>query len=88
MNRKAVEQLASGEAAARGEVERLLLRLTGKSLGRKILDPAWGRLTFSTDPMPAALARIAEDSGRLGFLPAGSKIDGIVATVTTGSAPR
>jgi len=45
-----------------------IARLTGKRLSPAVVDAAWANLTFSTDPMPDALATAATHAARLGFL--------------------
>lgn len=44
-------------------------RLTGKGLPKPVMDASWERLDFTTDPLPTALAQMAEDARALGYVP-------------------
>jgi len=44
-------------------------RLTGKGLPKPVMDASWARLDFTTDPIPSALAQMAEDARELGYVP-------------------
>ncbi len=80
VNRLAVEALAQGNPTARAQVETQLTSLAGKSLARGVLDAAWARLSFSTDPMPDALRKGAADAAKLGFLSTNADLSGLVAS--------
>lgn len=53
-------------------------RLTGKGLPPSVMEPAWARVDFTTDKLPVALARIARDAERLGYLPR-ADVSGLLA---------
>lgn len=44
-------------------------RLTGKGLPKPVIDGAWARVDYLTDPLPKQLAEIAADSQALGYMP-------------------
>jgi NitT/TauT family transport system substrate-binding protein len=44
-------------------------RLTGKGLPKPVVDAAWPRVDYLTDPLPKELAEIAADSQALGYMP-------------------
>lgn len=43
-------------------------KISGKALPAEVIARAWKNLQFTTDPVPAALTRSAEDAQRLGFV--------------------
>ncbi len=53
-------------------------RLTGKGLPPKVMEPAWARVDFTTDKLPAELVSIARDAERLGYLPR-ADVSGLLA---------
>lgn len=53
---------------AKAQVNEELRRLTGKPIAPPVLDEAWSRLTFTTDPLARGLAASAEHAFALGFL--------------------
>lgn len=79
VNRDSIAPLAAGDAAARQEVERLLLGLSGKSLGSPVLDAAWSRLRFDAAVRPADFERLAGDAAALGFLDGKPDLSGFLA---------
>lgn len=44
-------------------------RLTGKGLPQQVVDAAWTRVDYLTDPLPKELARMARDAEELGYMP-------------------
>lgn len=66
------------EAAAR--VNAALAKAVTKPLSPAVLAEAWPRLTFTNDPLPSALARVAMNMGSIGYLPASPAIGGLVAS--------
>jgi NitT/TauT family transport system substrate-binding protein len=65
---------ASMKTAAFAEIK----RLTGKGLPKPVMDAAWERLEFTVDPMPSALATMAEDARALGYVPS-ADVRGLLA---------
>lgn len=53
---------------ARAAVNDAIKKITGKALPAAVIARAWANLQFTTDPVPAALTRSAEDAQRLGFV--------------------
>lgn len=64
-------------AAARARVNDALERYTGAAMPKPLLESAWTRLSFGTDPVLKALRESAIAARRLGYLPH-SDISGIV----------
>lgn len=65
-NQSAVAFLNSDTARAKAAVNRQLKRLAGKELPARVIDSAWARVKFTTDPDPTsvqAFARAAFDAG-------------------------
>ncbi|MBE7479495.1 MAG: ABC transporter substrate-binding protein [Polyangiaceae bacterium] len=58
-------------------------RRLGKAPPRGVAEPAFERVSFTTDPMPEALAKLALDAEAEGFLPKGADLTGLVL----GAAP-
>lgn len=65
------EQIARAKVDPKMRVEAFaeIKRLTGKGLPPPVMEASWERLDFGLDPMPAALAQMAEDARALGYVP-------------------
>jgi NitT/TauT family transport system substrate-binding protein len=72
------EAMRAPGAAAR--VNAALAKAVTKPLSAGVLAESWSRLAFTNDPMPQALARVAENMGLIGYLPAAPAIGGLVAS--------
>lgn len=55
-------------------------RRLGRALPDRVARPAFDRIAFSADPMPAALGRLARDAEESHFLPRGASLAGLVVT--------
>jgi NitT/TauT family transport system substrate-binding protein len=64
-------------AEARALVDEALLKATHKRLPPQVLAAAFANVELTTDPMPAAIQKIAADARRLGYLPDGPVADAI-----------
>lgn len=53
-------------------------RLTGKGLPKPVIDGAWPRVDYLSDPLPRQLAEIAADSEALGYMPR-TDVSGLIA---------
>ncbi len=72
------ERVNRDPAAAQRLVNSEIERLTGKRLPPDVLQQAWGRMTFTWDPVRASLLRSADAAFKLGFLgDARPNLDGI-----------
>lgn len=71
-NIEAVDYLNANPAKAKSLVQRQMSIWTGKPLPARVLDRAWGNLTFSWDPLPRTLKKNADDAVRVGLLAAGA----------------
>lgn len=60
--------IAERPAEAQEAVNAAIKKRTGKALAAATIERAWQSLEFTTDPVPAALTRSAEDAQRLGFV--------------------
>ncbi len=69
-HRSAVAFTQSEPAAAQKILNNELKRLTHKSLSNDILQTAWSRVTFSTDPNPAGIKQIADATVQAGYIQA------------------
>lgn len=56
---------------AQATVNAAIKKITGKALRAEVIAGAWANLEFTTDPIPAALTRSAEDAQQLGFVKLG-----------------
>lgn len=66
--REEIAWVRASELAPRvifGEIE----RLTTKGLPKPVVDEAWRRVDFGADPLREALATMARDAARLGYVP-------------------
>ncbi|HEY8375928.1 MAG TPA: ABC transporter substrate-binding protein [Nannocystis sp.] len=59
---------------AQAAVNAAIKKITGKALPAEVIARAWANLEFTTDPIPEALIRAAQDAERLGFVKLG-KVD-------------
>jgi NitT/TauT family transport system substrate-binding protein len=73
-----VRWMQQHDAEARALVDAGLQRWAKKRLPPRVLADAWARVTFTTDPMPAALARQLADARALGLLPPDGDLTGFV----------
>jgi NitT/TauT family transport system substrate-binding protein len=77
VNASSVAWVKRNGAAARALVNNALERHTGKPLRPALLEAAWERLSYGTDPLLGSLRESAIAARRLGYLPH-SDISGIV----------
>ncbi|MBA3550261.1 MAG: ABC transporter substrate-binding protein [Nannocystis sp.] len=70
---EATKWLVAHPDEARGKVNGVLEKLTGKPIAEAVITRAFTSLTFSTDPQMASLAKSAADAAELGLL----KLNGI-----------
>jgi len=64
-------------------------KVTGKALSAATIDRAWENLQFTTDPVPAALIRSAEDAQKLGFVKLeGADLQSLFATELVDEAAK
>lgn len=63
-NRWIVEHPVEAREVANAAIK----KVTGKALAPATIERAWGNLEFTSDPVPAALTRSAEDAQKLGFV--------------------
>lgn len=56
-----------------------LKRLTGKGLPQSVIESAWARVDYLSDPLPKQLAEIAADARALGYVPS-ADVSGLLAT--------
>lgn len=60
--------IAEHAGEAREVANAAIKKVTGKALAPATIDRAWQNLEFTSDPVPAALIRNAEDAQKLGFV--------------------
>ena len=77
VNAATVEWVSRNPRPARDLVNLALQRHTGKKLPAELIDSAWQRLSFGTDPLEESLRESARAARRLDYLPS-SDITGIV----------
>lgn len=58
---------------ARGVVNAAIKKVTGKALAQATIERAWQNLQFTSDPVPSAMTRSAEDAQALGLV----KLEGV-----------
>ena len=69
---EATKWLQQNPEEARTRVNAAIEKLTGKPIGKPVMDRAFATLTFTTDPQMASLAKSADDAAALGLLKLGS----------------
>jgi NitT/TauT family transport system substrate-binding protein len=74
------ETAAMKEPSAARRANAALEKAVTKPLSPAVLAESWSRLTFTNDPMPAALQVVAENMGKIGYLPAEPGTTGLVAS--------
>lgn len=77
VNAAAVSWVNGNAANARDLVNASLRRHAGKPLQKALIESAWTRLSFGTDPLAKSLKESARTARRLGYLPS-SDITGII----------
>ena len=77
VNAVATAWVSKNAGPARDIVNASLQRHTGKPLKKEVIDSAWTRLSFGTDPIEKSLRESARAARRLGYLPS-QDITGIV----------
>ncbi len=70
---EATRWLQDNAEAARTKVNAVIEKLTGKPIGKPVMDRAFPSLTFTTDPQMASLEKSAADAEKLGLL----KLEGV-----------
>jgi NitT/TauT family transport system substrate-binding protein len=63
-----IAKAASDPAGSQTTVNNAIKQITGKALKEAVLSNAWGRLTFTYDPLVSALATSAQNAKDLGLL--------------------
>lgn len=67
-NLQAIEMIESDPDEARDIAQKELADAGARALPQEAVDAAWERLTFTWDPLPASLAKGADDANTLGYL--------------------
>lgn len=77
-NNSAIKYIASNVDKSRDVVQQQITKWTGKPLPESVIRSAWGNLQFTWDPLPATLAKSADDAVEAGLLTLGkNKLAGI-----------
>jgi NitT/TauT family transport system substrate-binding protein len=63
-----IGKAAADPAGSQTTVNNAVKQITGKALKEAVLSNAWGRLTFTYDPLISALQKSAQDAKNLGLL--------------------
>jgi len=67
--REEIARVTTDNAAVKSVTFAEIKRLTGKGLPQKVIDEAWTRVDYLTDPLPRELAQMARDAEELGYVP-------------------
>jgi NitT/TauT family transport system substrate-binding protein len=78
-----VAHLREDPADGKAVTNRALARLAGRPLPDALMDAAWSRVDFTTDPLEPTLRRGAQQAHALGFLP-GEDVTGLVDRAAVG----
>jgi len=77
-NNSAIKYIAANVAKAKDVVQLQITKWTGKPLPDAVITRSWGNLRFTWDPLPATLAKSADDAVNAGLLTLGqNKLAGI-----------
>lgn len=77
-NNSATKYIANNVTGSKDVVQQQITKLTGKPLPDAVINRAWGNLRFTWDPLPATLAKSADDAVNAGLLTLGqNKLAGI-----------
>ena len=77
-NNSAIKYIAGNVEKSKDAVQQAITRLTGKPLPDAVITRSWGNLRFTWDPLPATLAKSADDAVNAGLLTLGqNKLAGI-----------
>jgi NitT/TauT family transport system substrate-binding protein len=77
-NNSAIKYIANNVTAAKDVVQTQIQKWTGARLSDSVMNRAWGNLQFTWDPLPATLAKSADDAVNAGLLTLGTnKLAGI-----------
>ncbi|MFN3651469.1 MAG: ABC transporter substrate-binding protein [Armatimonadota bacterium] len=69
---QSIDWLKAQPEAGKKLVNAELKRLTGKELSEQVLDEAWARVEFTSDPHQASIETFADAAVQAGYLPRGS----------------
>lgn len=67
-NTEAIERILDDPAGAKASAQAGLIKAGAPSLDQAVVDEAWGRLTFTWDPIASSLMKDAADAYALGYL--------------------
>ena len=77
-NNSAIKYIASNVDKSKDVVQQQIAKWTGKPLPDAVITRSWGNLRFTWDPLPATLAKSADDAVNAGLLTLGkNKLAGI-----------
>ena len=77
-NNSAIKYIASNVTKSKDVVQEQITKWTGKPLPDSVITRSWGNLRFTWDPLPATLAKSADDAVNAGLLTLGqNKLSGI-----------